>query len=142
MKAEEMWKQYCDDPSIQYDAWSFGDDPDGLAKLVYDGVKTATASAYILYEIEKEPLPEVGGYSVVLNSKKEAVCIIRTVKVYVESFRNVGSEHAYKEGEKDRSLSEWRNIHRSFFENELKSVNLEFDEDMKVVCEEFEVVYK
>ena len=40
-----------------YEAWAFGGDPDKLAALVLDGVKTATASAYPMYALEKEPLP-------------------------------------------------------------------------------------
>ena len=53
-----MWNKYCKDPSISYDTWSFGGDPDHLAKLVAEGIKTATCSAYIFYELENEKLPE------------------------------------------------------------------------------------
>ena len=142
MKAEEMWNKYCKDPSISYDAWSFGGDPDHLAKLVAEGIKTATCSAYIFYELENEKLPEEGEYSVILDSQDEAVCIIKTTRVYIETYHNVSEQHAYKEGEGKRTLEEWRKIHEKFFTEELKSVNLEFNEDMKLVCEEFEVVYQ
>jgi uncharacterized protein YhfF len=53
----------------------------------------------------------------------------------------VTAEHAYREGEGDRSLSHWRGVHRKFFTQELEAEGLEFSEDMKLVCEEFEVVY-
>lgn len=142
MKAEEMWNKYCKDPSISYDAWSFGGDPDHLAKLVAEGIKTATCSAYIFYELENEKLPEEGEYSLILDSQDEAVCIIKTTRVYIESYHNVSEQHVYKEGEGKRTLEEWRKIHEKFFTEELKSVNLEFNEDMKLVCEEFEVVYQ
>ena len=51
-------------------------------------------------------------------------------------------KHAFKEGEGDRSLEYWRVVHAAFLTNELASVHMEFDENTKVVCEEFELVYK
>ena len=139
MTAQEMWKAY----GIQadYEAWAFGDDPDTLAELVRTGVKTATASAYPFYELEGEELPKAGEYSVILNTQDEAVCIIRTTKVYVTSYREVTAEQAWKEGAGDRSLDYWRRVHEAFFRKELEAVGLIFTEDMGVVCEEFEVIY-
>jgi uncharacterized protein YhfF len=62
-------------------------------------------------------------------------------KVYITPFSQVTEEHAYKEGEFDRTLSSWRECHSEFFTTELKKIEREFTEDMPVVCEEFEVVY-
>ena len=140
MTTEELWKK--SGLTGTYEAWSFGEMPDKLADLVLQKIKTATCSAYDLYLIENEPLPKVGNYSIILNSKEEAVCIIKTIKVYVTEFRNVSKEHAFKEGEGDRSLTYWRKVHESFLINELASVNITFNKNTKVVCEEFEVVYK
>lgn len=142
MKAQELWNKYTTDSTLTYEAWAFGDDPDGLAQLVVDGIKTATSSAYIFYELENEKIPKVGEYSVILNSKEEAICIIQTTKVYIVPFHEVSEIHAYKEGERNRTLEDWREIHESFFMNELKQVNIEFSEELLVVCEEFKVVYK
>ena len=140
MTPEELWER--SGLAGTYEAWSFGEAPDKLADLVLQGIKTATCSAYDLYQINNEPLPQAGDYSVILNSSEEAVCIIKTIKVYVTEFKNVSEEHAFKEGEGDRSLEYWRKVHESFLTNELASVHKEFDENTKVVCEEFEVVYK
>ena len=140
MTPEELWERFG--LAGTYEAWSFGEAPDKLADLVLQGIKTATCSAYDLYQINTEPLPQAGDYSVILNSSEEAVCIIKTIKVYVTEFRNVSEEHAFKEGEGDRSLEYWRKVHESFLTNELASVHKGFDENTKVVCEEFEVVYK
>ena len=140
MTPEELWER--SGLAGTYEAWSFGEAPDKLADLVLQGIKTATCSAYDLYQINTEPLPQAGDYSVILNSSEEAVCIIKTIKVYVTEFKNVSEEHAFKEGEGDRSLEYWRKVHESFLTNELASVHKEFDESTKVVCEEFEVVYK
>ena len=140
MTAEELWKR--SGLTGTYEAWSFGEAPDKLAELVLQGIKTATCSAYDLYLINNEPLPQSGDYSVILNSKEEAVCIIQTLKVYVTAFHQVSEAHAFKEGEGDRSLDYWRRVHVNFMTNELASVNKPFDETAKVVCEEFEVIYK
>ena len=138
MTAEELWKR--SGLNGTYEAWSFGETPDKLADLVLSGIKTATCSAYDLYLINNEPLPQTGDYSVILNSNEEAVCIIKTLKVYVTEFNQVSEEHAFKEGEGDRSLDCWRKVHVSFLTNELASVNKSFNENTKVVCEEFEVI--
>ena len=140
MNAEEMWQR--SGLSGSYEAWAFGDTPDKLAELVKQGIKTATCSAYDLYQIENEPLPQAGSYSIILNSGDEAVCIIKTLKVYVTEYNKVSEEHAFKEGEGDRSLEYWRKVHEEFLTDELSSVNLKFNENIKVVCEEFEVVYR
>ena len=140
MTSEELWKR--SGLTGTYEAWSFGEAPDKLADLVLQGIKTATCSAYDLYLTDNEPLPQTGDYSVILNSKEEAVCIIRTLKVYVTEFCQVSEEHAFKEGEGDRSLEYWRKVHSDFLTNELASVHRLFDEHTKVVCEEFEVVYR
>ena len=143
MNAAEMWERFCEKSGIKadYDDWAFGGAPDALAELVLNGIKTATASAYPLYEQEQEPLPKAGDYSVILNTKGEAVCIIRTTKVYVVPFREVSAGHAFREGEDDRSLESWRAVHRDFFTREMNAEGLTFDEDMPVVCEEFMRVY-
>ena len=139
MTAQEMWS--ASGIEAEYEAWAFGDDPDTLAELVRTGVKTATASAYPFYELEGEDLPKAGEYSVILDTKDEAVCIIRTTKVYVTPYRDVTAEQAWKEGEGDRSLDYWRRVHEAFFRKELEAVGLIFTEDLGVVCEDFEVVY-
>ena len=147
MTGKELWNIFIkqnDLPEIapDYEAWSFGSAADELAHLVVTGVKTATSSAYPLYELKREPLPLSNVYSVILDSKDNAVCIIKNTKVVVVPFYKVTPEHAYKEGEGDRSLSYWREVHEKFFTKTLHKVGLNFTHDMKVVCEEFIVVYK
>lgn len=146
MNAIEMWNLFKEHMYVQqnarYEAWSFGGQADELARLTVDGIKTGTASAYPLYEIEKEALPQVGSFDIILNSRDEAVCITETTKVYVVPFCEVSREHAYKEGEGDRSLEYWRKVHKVFFSDCLKEVGLIFDENMPVVCQEYKVVFK
>ena len=145
MTEKELWKAFIDKNDIEdfeHGAWSFGTEADSLAMLVCNGEKTATSSALPLYELENEPLPEAGAYDVLLDSKGNAVCIIKTTKVYIRPFNEVSAEHAYKEGEGDKSLEYWRDIHERVFTEWLKEAGSEFTFNMNVVCEEFEVVYR
>ena len=143
MDAQEMWEAYSQKENIDapYEAWAFGDGADDLAELVLKGIKTATASAYPLYELEREPLPEAGQYSVILDSRDNAVCVIRTETVLVVSFDQVTERQAWKEGEGDRSLEYWRSVHRCFFTECMSKAGMQFDDTMNVVCEEFIRVY-
>ena len=144
MTADQMWAEFAAANGIQdadWEAWAYGDDTDGLARLTLEGIKTATSSAYPLYALEGEPLPEAGEYSVILDSREEAVCVTRTERVTVVPYRDVGADHARREGEGDRSLAYWRQVHEAFFTEELAQAGLAFDGDMPVVCEEFRCVW-
>lgn len=112
-----------------------------MAQLVLKGIKTATASAYDLYELDQEPLPQVGTYDVVLDGQGQAVCIVHITKVEVLPFDQVSAEHAYKEGEGDRSLAWWRQAHQDFFQPYFEEAGLVFSEQSLIVLEEFQVVY-
>jgi len=148
MTEKEMWNLYTQNNHVKnktYDAWRFGGDDsiaNDLAKLVVNGIKTATASAYQLYEIDKSPLPPIGGLNIILDSDNNAVCITETIKVYTCPFGEVSESHAFKEGEGDCSISHWRTVHEDFFSKELKTYDLDFADTMMIVCEEFEVVWK
>lgn len=140
-----MWRAFAAARGLPedapYEAWAFGGDPDKLAKLALEGVKTATSSAHPLYALEKEPLPEPGEYSVILDSRDGAVCVILTESVEVVPYREVGADHARREGEGDLSLSYWRAVHERFFKAEMAASGLIFDENTPVVCERFRRVW-
>ena len=52
------------------------------------------------------------------------------------------AEHAFQEGEGDRTLASWRAVHEAFFTGEMERAGLTFTKEMPVVCEEFEVAYR
>lgn len=144
MIPQEMWNKYKQiNPLIgdEIDAWAFGVEPDLLADLVFKGEKTATASAYDLYVLEDEPLPQVGTFDVILDSQNQAVCVVEITKVSVELFNQVSAQHAFKEGEGDKSLAYWLQVHEDFFTDCLGEVGLTFTPESKVVLEEFRKVY-
>ena len=57
------------------------------------------------------------------------------------AFKEISEEHAFYEGEGNRTLEYWREVHKRFFSGELSAVNIPFSEDLLVVCEEFRRVY-
>ena len=144
MTPEQLWNEYKTiNPAIgdKIDAWAFGTLADQLADLVLRGEKTATASAYELYKLENKPVPQVGTFDVVLDSQDQAVCIIEITKVTVVPFKQVSAEHAFKEGEGDKSLNYWRQVHEEFFTEWMAEAGLSFSEETGVVLEEFRKVY-
>ena len=144
IKPQEMWNAYKQiNPSIgdEIDAWAFGVEADLLADLVLKGEKTATASAYDLYAVDNDPLPQEGTFDVILDSQDQAVCIVEVTKVSVQPFHQVSADHAYKEGEGDKSLAYWRQVHEEVFTEWMSEAGLTFTPDSKVVLEEFRKVY-
>lgn len=151
MTDKELWAEFCSKKNIDintpYEAWAFGGatevDTDRLAELVLKGKKFGTASSYDEYVMENalDEIPKPGDYSVILNSKDEAVCVIRDYDVYVRAFGDVPPFHAYAEGEGDRSLKYWRDVHTSFFKDCLNKTDKPFTQESRVVCEKFSVEY-
>jgi uncharacterized protein YhfF len=123
----------------------FGDShemADELLKPLLAGIKTATCSAVWEWEHDNEAIPYVGMLSVILNGKDEPVCIIETTEVTIKKYNEVDAQFASDEGEGDRSLGYWREVHERFFTRTLPRIGKEFSEDMPLVCERFKVVYK
>lgn len=149
---KDMWESYlnsigeCSKSSNKvYDSWYFCDNEKSankLADLVLGGVKKGTTSLYDLYKVDNEPIPKKDEYSVVTDWNGTAKCVIRTKEIFVLPFTDVDERLANIEGEGDKSLRYWREVHLDFFKRELEALNMEFTEYMLVVFEEFEVVYK
>lgn len=116
-------------------------DANETADLVNNGIKRATASA--LWAIEKTggKTPQPGEVFVVTNWDGNAVCVVKTIRVSIIPFNEITEEHAYIEGEGDRSLAYWRRVHIIFYNNQFKELGLTFNESMPIVFEEFERVF-
>jgi uncharacterized protein YhfF len=131
--------------SAKYQAWAFGNTPelaDRLGELVRRGVKTATAALEWVFDEGKEPRPAVGDYSIILDGRGQPLCIIQTTELRSVPFSEVDPEHAFLEGEGDRSLAYWAEAHWSYFKEECRSLGRTPDERMPIVCERFRLVYK
>jgi len=141
--AQVYWNEYWKDRNKpqSVSAWQFGVDPDTLAKLVIDGIKTATCSGYIFYELENEALPTTEDYNVILNSEDKPVAITKTLEVTITPMNEVSEEFAIAEGEGDKTYRYWWDEHEKFFRKELNAIGREFSEDLLLVCERFEVIH-
>lgn len=123
-------------------AWAFGATPeqaDESLRLVADGIKTATCCPLRDYQAEDEPVPQPGTLSIVLDGSGRPRALVRDVDVRLVRFDRVDEEHAYAEGEGDRSLAHWQAVHEWFF-IEYDSNVRGFSRDMLLVLERFELL--
>jgi len=149
---EEYWQSFLrtisqegEELPDKYQAWGFGNTPemaDELGDLVRRGIKTATAALVWSFEEDLEPYPEVGEYSVILDGQGHPMCIIQSTELVEVPFDEVDEEQAYLDGEGDRSLAYWREVHWKFFSEECRKIDKEPDEQMLVMCEKFRLVFK
>ena len=141
---KKYWEDYWKDKEIPANvvAEQFGNEQiaDELAHLIVIGKKTATCSAHILYEMENSPLPEVGLYTIILDSKEEPVAIIRTTEVQLIKMNEVSEELAILEGEGDLTYKYWYDGHVKFFTEEFQEYNLQFTDNILLVFEHFELI--
>jgi uncharacterized protein YhfF len=128
-----------------YVAEGWGDSPamaDELGALIVQGTKTATCSALWEWEAEGKPIPHVGLITIALDGRGQPLCIVETVEVTIQKYKEVDTEFARAEGEGDLSLHYWREAHRNFFSRTLPKIGKEFSEEMPLVCERFRVIHK
>ena len=128
-----------------YEAFHFADHEavaNGLAELVLQGIKRATAGLVWSFEAAGQPLLEPGHLSVVTNWAGEPLCVVETTAVEVVPFQMVSAEFASTEGEGDGSLESWREGHWAYFGRECLRIGKEPSMAMQVACEKFRVVYR
>lgn len=147
MMIDEFWQQ-CRTalpalPAEAPEAWVFGATPthaDGLLALVLAGTKTATASSLWDYEHTGDPLPEAGLLNIILDGQGNPRALLETVSIEIVPFDEVTAEHAFAEGEGDRSLEYWRDAHERFWREHSENPR-GFEPDMPVVCERLRVLH-
>ncbi len=148
---QQFWKEFLaslppgSPKPILSDSWYFGNSAEmaaRLGELVREGTKTATAGLLWSYEAENEPLPEPGQFFIIIDWENHPLCVIQTSHVQVLPFNQVGEEHAFLEGEGDRSLKYWRDVHWKFFSMECQEIGKSPSNTMPVVCERFRRVYR
>lgn len=144
---ERFWQQ-CRSvvsglPETPPEAWAFGATPDhadDLLALVLAGTKTATASSLWDYDHTGEALPEAGLLNIILDGGGSPRALLETTTVEVIPFDAVPEAHAFAEGEGDRSLSHWRDVHERYWREHSESPK-GFAPDMPVVCEGFRLLH-
>ncbi|MBQ8749274.1 MAG: ASCH domain-containing protein [Clostridia bacterium] len=119
--------------------WYFGDNKQTANKLFFlvkRGIKTATSYLYDKQVFDKKIL----NYSILTNWDNSQKILIKTTKRTILKFKDVSTEHAYKEGEDDRTLQSWLTRHKALFASMLAEKGKTFSDSTKIVCEEFRIV--
>ena len=70
------------------------------------------------------------------------MCLIETFELTIRPFDSVDAAFAYDEGEGDRSLAYWREVHWRYFGRMCEAIGRTPDEAMPLVCERFRVVFR
>ena len=87
-----------------------------LIDFVIKGNKRATAGLLSDYEIEGEPLEDVGELLVIVDDDLTNVATVRVTRVDVCRFADVPDEFALAEAEGDLNAADFRASHRAFWE--------------------------
>ncbi len=125
--------------------WHFCDneqDANECAGLVVRGIKKATSPSLWWYQAHNEPLPVAGELNIVTNWQGEAMCIIETTQVSLVPFNEISADYAALEGEGDKSLAYWQQVHWDYYHRELADTPFTPHEEMPIVCHQFNVVFK
>lgn len=77
----------------------------------------------------------------ILDGSARPRAVIETTDVRVLPFDAVDADHAWSEGEGDRSLSAWREIHERYWRSHAVDPR-GWRPDMPVVCERFRLIYR
>ncbi len=145
--ADAAWQLYTDavlggfqPPRRELVVFAFGhgaEEAARLAHLVVKGTKRATTGWVEATRLEGKALPVPGSLGIVTDGFGIPLCAIRTERVELRRFGDVGPDVARAEGEGDRSLEEWRDTHRAFFVRQGDACGLTFTDDATVYCEFF-----
>lgn len=129
-------------PEALPEAWGFGATPehaDELLELVLRGIKVGTASSLWEYEETGDPLPAVGELSIILDGTGAPRAVIETTAIDIVPFDEVDEAHAFAEGEGDRTLAHWREVHERYWRTHSENPR-GYEPDMPVVCERFRLL--
>ncbi|MFG1674671.1 ASCH domain-containing protein [Micromonospora sp. NPDC049282] len=118
---------------------------DKLVAAVLDGTKTSTTGLLQDYEIDGEPLPEVGTRFAVIDSAGRPVAVIELVEVRVARIGDVDLDHARDEGEGYESVADWRAGHENYwhgadYRDWLGDPTFTVNDDTPAVLERFRLV--
>lgn len=111
---------------------------DDGARLILDGVKTATATAS--WEWPEDSQPFVGALSVLFDGRDEARAIVETTAVETLRFGDATEELAQAYGEGERTLAWWQRVIGDYYRRLADSKSEHFDDDTLLYVERIAVV--
>ncbi len=146
--ARSLWGDFLD-THLQY---AFAKEPkvialsdeaeaaDTLLKEVLTGNKKAISHSLLGLQLRKEPLPKIGDFTILTDSKGKAKCVLRTVAVRLVPFFSIRESYAQLSG--ISSLDHWKSLHWEYFERELQPYGRKPVHSMVVVCEIYDKVFE
>ncbi len=143
----DFWEEVKNETGITggfVDAWGFGDNPDLMDELlgyVLKGIKQTSTDLLKESELEGWPTNHEGEYNIILDGKDQPAAVIKTVSVRRVKYRDVDADHAYLEGEGDRTLETYFMEHDKYYKRRGEALGFEFNKDMLVDLVRFELVY-
>jgi len=147
MTIEQFWSEFLKktnrpQTTTYYESFHFTSEEqlaNELLELVLSGNKLATSSSLLCYAEGEQTKP--GNLSIVTDWDGNPHCVIETKAVQVIPFDKMTFEICSREGE-DECLETWKEGHRHFFALDAEEMGYAFTEDMPVVFEDFEVIYR
>ncbi|KGE13104.1 ASCH domain-containing protein [Sphingobacterium deserti] len=116
-------------------------DANDCAELVQKGIKRATTHALSSLQLHNEELPSVDDIAIITDWYGNPKAIIKTVKVAIVQFKDITAEYEYIEGEGDKSLAYWKQVHWDYYLRELSDHGIQPTPAMELVCEQFETIW-
>ncbi|QED38793.1 ASCH domain-containing protein [Antarcticibacterium arcticum] len=145
---EQYWKEFqaknpCYLKEEQPHSYYYCDnkkDADECAELVVQGIKQATSTSVWWFKKFNEEFPVPGDLAVITNWEGLPKAIVKTTRVEIVKFKEITPEYAIIEGEGDKSLEYWKDVHWKYYSNEMKEHGEIPSEEMEIVCEYFETI--
>ena len=146
-RAEACWQAFRRHEGIKsshYEATYFRTPPevaDRLVELMIAGVMRATAGPiHIFGPGREEPVPEAGGYAVLLDTHDRPQLIWRTTGASVGPLSSVTDGFIWQSGEGSGEREDWLGRIGSNFTRNAKQYGFEMHADIETVFETLEVV--
>lgn len=147
----EMWNSFTkSNPEFEKDelpdSWYFHnnkEDANRLTELTLNGKKQAGSSLYWFFEKYNVDLPKIGTKHIITDFDGKARAIIEIKSVDTIPFNQISKDYAELDmGTKIEPLKKWKKAHWDFFASVLEENGEKPSEEMLIVCERFETIWK
>jgi uncharacterized protein YhfF/uncharacterized glyoxalase superfamily protein PhnB len=144
------WGATAFDPLVDLEAWGFAEPGplrDELTAAALAGDKTATSTLLAEFLIDRDPLPQPGDRSLLLDSRDVPVAVVETTEVRILRMADVDDQFGRDEGEGYAGHEDWRASHERYWTSYLDEIRSGLDDptfaledDTLVVAERFRLV--
>jgi len=127
-----------------YEAFSIGtgkEDADSGARLILDGLKTATSAHPSEFDVDSGP-PFPGALSILLDGSGKPVAVLETLEVNLRKLDQLDEDFARDYGEWDRTLETLQSKLAAYYEPFVQSRDDSGVGDLKLLCERFQIVLR